>query len=482
MPHFSGCLGVTCALECHSEDTCDMNSMERYGTSLVTYEGVADLTFLEDSGIAYRGYFEARQLTGGGIAIGFVPVAHDAGGSATIVGSFYSEPSFRGRDMDGWDVTTCGQTLALPILGSLDAPKSAVHPTIVFSSRCIRAKRDGATQSGYGEARFLLSNLLWHSRDVLPEPIELEAGGMTATATPLDDYVEVADRIMAVRGIAPTAEVLLKTSDGSDLTLERYRDFMNNLVSVFRLATGNRVDWYYGEASEAGTDRVVERFHKHSVTGPLSRTVRFRQLRKGSISGTPRLNFQALAKSFLDDRDKVVDRDTLKKMIDYFVNACDETSYLEARGLLASTLLDMIVLKYASAKRTQYVMEEKEFKRLVLPTLKRAIKAVPLLELKEELRKRAIDGLQGAYRRSFRQRLKLLMKDLNVHLDANALGRAVAIRNKLVHSGTYLSANENDDWYNQYKFMIWLDLVALCRLSGYNDDLPLLRDGRPLEV
>ena len=93
-----------------------MNSLERYGTSLVRYEGVADLTFPEDSGIAYKGYFEAKQLTGGGIAIGFVPIAHDAGGSATIAGRFYSEPSFQGREMDGWDVTTCGQTLALPLL------------------------------------------------------------------------------------------------------------------------------------------------------------------------------------------------------------------------------------------------------------------------------------------------------------------------------------------------------------------------------
>ena len=82
---------------------------------------------------------------------------------------------------------------------------------------------------------------------------------MIVTVAPVGDYMEVADSIVAVRGIAPTAEVLIKTSDGSNLSLERYGDFMNDLVSVFRLATGNRVDWYYGEAFEVGTDRVVER-------------------------------------------------------------------------------------------------------------------------------------------------------------------------------------------------------------------------------
>ena len=149
---------------------------------------------------------------------------------------------------------------------------------------------------------------------------------------------------------------------------------------------------------------------------------------------------------------------------------------------MASTLLDLIVLKYASAKKDRNVVGEKAFRRQVLPTLRNAIGAVRLPELTKELRERAIDQLQGAYRRSFRQRLDFLTKELDLPLDAKACRRAVAIRNKLVHDGTYLSANEDDNWYNQYKFMIWMDLVALCRLAGYEGDLPLLIDGRRLEV
>ncbi len=45
------------------------------------------------------------------------------------------------------------------------------------------------------------------------------------------------------------------------------------------------------------------------------------------------------------------------------------------------------------------------------------------------------------------------------------------IRNKLVHEGRFLSEKKND-WYGEYAFMIWLDLVALCRLSGYTGELP----------
>ena len=456
-----------------------MDSLERYGTSLVKYEGVADLTFPDDSGVTYKGYFEAKQLTGGGIAIAFVPIVHDAGGSETVTARFFSEPSFHGRDKDGWELTTCGQTLALPILGPLDAPKSAVHPASVFGSQCIRAQREGAMESGYTQAHFLVSNLLWHGREVAPEPITLEAGGMNVTVAPVGGYMEVAESIVAVRGIAPTAEVSIKTSDGSNLSLERYADFMNDLVSVFRLVTGNRVDWFYGEAFEVGADRVVERFHKDAVTGPFSKTIRFRRPPRGMVRA---IDFQALVSCFLDDGDKALDRKTLKEMINYFINACDETSYLEARGLLASTLLDLIVFKYASGKNAHNVMEEQAFKGQILPTLRKAIRTVRLPELTNELRKRAIEQLRGAYRRSFRKRLEFLTKQLNLPLGDEVCGRAVKIRNKLVHEGTYLTENEGDVWYRQYKLMIWVDLVALCRLAGYEDDLPSLTDRLTLEV
>ena len=456
-----------------------MDSLERYGTSLVKYEGVADLTFPDDSGVTYKGYFEAKQLTGGGIAIAFVPIVHDAGGSETVTARFFSEPSFHGRDKDGWELTTCGQTLALPILGPLDAPKSAVHPASVFGSQCIRAQREGAMESGYTQAHFLVSNLLWHGREVAPEPITLEAGGMNVTVAPVGDYMEVADSIKAVRGIAPTAEVSIKTSDGSNLPLERYADFMNDLVSVFRLVTGNRVDWFYGEAFEVGANRVVERFHKDAVTGPFSKTIRFRRPPRGMVRA---IDFQALVSCFLDDGDKALARKTLKEMINYFINACDETSYLEARGLLASTLLDLIVFKYAIAKEAHNVVEEKEFRSKVLPILKSAIEAVPLPELNTELRKRAIDEVQGAFRQSFGQRLKFLTNELDLPLNAKDRRKAIKTRDKLVHEGTYLPESEGDEWYSQYKFMIWVDLVALCRLTGYQGVLPSRTDRPTLEV
>ena len=423
----------------------------------------------------YKGYFEARQLTSGAIAIGFVPIAQESDGSKPITRPVYSEPSFHGRDTDGWDISTCGQTVAPPMLGLLGAPD-------VFRSQCIRARRHGTTESGYSKVQFLVSNLLWHDRNVMPEPITLEIGELTLTVAPIGDYLEVAGSIMAMRGIAPTAQVLIEASDTSNRSLEYFGNLMDDLVSIFRLATGNRVDWYYGEAFGIGTETVVERLHKDAVTGPFSSVVRFRPLRSGQVSATPRLDLKTLAESFLGDDKNAFDRSTLKELINYFVNACDETSYLEARGLLASTLLDLIVLKYAQGTKTDNIVEEDEFRIRVLPRLKEAIRNVSLPEPAEELRDSALNQLDGAYRRSFRTRLYLLTKELDLRLDKKARSRAVDIRNKLVHDGTYLANKNGDDWYSQYRFMIWLDLLALCRLAGYGDDLPLRIWGGRLQV
>ena len=211
-----------------------------------------------------------------------------------------------------------------PIIGPLGAPKSAAHPACVFSSQGIRAKSKRASESGYDQARFRVSNFLWHYREEIPEPITLKIGVLAVTISPGDYYLETAANIKAVRGIAPTAEVLIKTSDDSKLSLESYSHFMNNLVSVFRLVTGNRVDWYYGEAFEVGTERPVERFHKDAVTGPFSNTIRFRRLSSGMTRVVRELTFNALAESYLGNGGQVLDPDILKELIDYFINACDE--------------------------------------------------------------------------------------------------------------------------------------------------------------
>ena len=177
-----------------------------------------------------------------------------------------------------------------------------------------------------------------------------------------------------------------------------------------------------------------------------------------------------LINAFFSDACKPIKQEDLKKLIDYFVNCCDETSYLEARGLLASTLADLIVLSHAEAMDCQNVMEEEDFNTQILPALQAAIMSIELPGLSDQLRERALQELKGTYRHTFRKRLELLVKETNLSLSSKDRGLAVKIRNELVHKGKFLSENRND-WYGEYSFMIGLDFVALCRLSGYDGEL-----------
>ena len=440
-----------------------MKELEKYGTALAKYEGVADLTFPEVPGNVYKGYFEVSQSITGGIAVGFVPVTYDTSDLNINRDFCFYKPRIDGRDLDNWQITTCGQTSQIPFIGSFASLKNAAPPTFVFGSQGLKATRSRDTDTGYKKAHFQLANLFWHIGSMLPKPITFALKHFVVTISPVIDYLMVADSVKAGRGIAPTADVFIETSDQEKQPLKAHADLMNSLTYVFRLITGNRIDWFFGEGLDDLTGRAVERFHKDAITGPFSKAMR---------SHIFEVDLERLADAIVDTEGLVGDKDTIKKLIDYFVNCCDETSYLEARGLLASTLADLIVTSYAETQKLQNLMKDDEFKTLVLPSLEVAVKRVKLPELSNEIRRRTLQQLRGAYRRSFDQRLDLLIDKFKLPLNREDRRRVVNIRNKLVHEGTYPSKN-SDDWYGDYRFILWVDFIALCRLGGYDGNLPL---------
>ena len=70
----------------------------------------------------------------------------------------------------------------------------------------------------------------------------------------------------------------------------------------------------------------------------------------------------------------------------------------------------------------------------MLPVFKKPITSVVL---PKELKERALEQLRGAFRQSFRKRLELLSEGLDLPFDDETCEKAVKIRNKLVHEGTY---------------------------------------------
>ena len=239
------------------------------------------------------------------------------------------------------------------------------------------------------------------------------------------------------------------------------------------------MDWYYGEAIDKDTGEVVERVHKYAVTSSYSNTLRFRPLRSGYQVSYPKLDLTALIEAFFRNNASTLDLPTIKTLVGYFTNACDRTSYLEARGLLASTLTELIVAKYADAKGVSVFMPEEHFKANELHIMQ---KAIELTNLQKDMKTHVSNYLKGAFRRSLRCRLKALADDFELPLSSKDRDRLVKIRNTLVHDGTYPSSFDEGGWSDDYTFTIWTNFIAICRLIGYEGELPQYQKGYTIEV
>ena len=254
---------------------------------------------------------------------------------------------------------------------------------------------------------------------------------------------------------------------------------MDELLYVFRLVTGNLVDWYYAEAVDDRTEEPVERIHKYAATSPYSNTIRFRPLRRGYQSMVPKLDVAKLADSFFNDSTPGLDRATLKPLINQFTNACDQNSYLESQGLLASTLAELIAAKNAHAKGESEAIPRSEFETEIRPVIEEAIESTAIpRHAKDHIK----NQLQGAYRSSFRRKFRLLNDSYGMGLSSSEIDRIVTARNSLVHEGTYSSGFDDGGWSEDYRFLTWTNLIAICRLAGYEDELPGFTGGRRLEV
>ena len=457
-----------------------MKSMNQFGRALHSYEGLARIK-LEGGGnsIESKGYFEAAQFLSGRVHISMVPTNITGADKVKLRPDRNSAVTFEGRDLNGWDVKISGQAFYSAFSWLLRLA-SGQPDTVNLGAQYIRASLRGALASGYGKARFLVSNLLWNGDfRRQPEPLKLEVQDFKVEVKPVDDYMEIAQRLESMNGVEPTAHVCIRSSPGEHRPLETYQDLLEDLLYVFRLVTGNQVNWYYGEAYDDQTEHPVERVHKYATIGPYSNTILFERLNRGQESTLPKLSLDALTSAFFNGSGHILDKATMNSLINQFTTSCDKTLYLESRGLIASTLTELITAKYAKKTDAHDVVPHREFMRDVYPKLKEAIGNTTL---SEETKGEVESHVRGAYRSSFRRKLRALNEGFELGLDETQIDRIVGTRNALVHEGTYRAAFDDGGWLTDYELITWTNLCALCKLLGYDGQLPALREGHGVEV
>ena len=425
-----------------------------------------------DAVLFYRGYFEAAHLFSGRFVVG-VMATESCRPSSFALSSDY-ELSFVGQSTEGWDLRTIGPTFPPNLLWVL--------PTVAgreFFAIRVEARHNRASTDGYSKARFLVSNFLWHdSSDNDPETIRLEARGYQVVVEAVDNHDEVANSLVSDWGMEPTAWIEISCPQGVSVSLSDFSELVDDLVYMFRLVTGNGVDWYYGEAANDSDGTAVERIHKYIAPSRYTNTIIFRPRRADTHYSYSKLELDQLTAAFLNESGYTLEPKVLRELINRFTAACDNTAYLELGGLLASTLSELIVAKYAHVNGITQLVSRSKYKSQILPDLKAVIEEA---ELSEDEKKGLLDHLIGGYRSSFRYKLEYLAHEFSLPLDESRISTLVRTRNSLVHDGTYDSESQ-DGWYSDYQLFMWTNLVILCRLLGYEGELPALEERDSIEV
>ena len=456
-----------------------MKLMERFGTPILSYEGSCQGSFKEANyKLDYSGYFEAALYPSGRVAIGIMttgPLRCSIDESQSV-----HDPTltFAGTSSDGWSIPCIEQTIfnrtswqIAPIIVQPD-----VH--LISAQRFEASYRDGNDGFHYS-ARFLISNFLWHdSERNNPEIVEFSAKGFRVAVTPIEDYRTVASQLIGGGGIQPTACVYIQCADELPRPLSEYASFLDELLCVFRLVTGNEVSWYYGEAP-GPSNQPVARIHNYSSPMPYSNTVRLRHVDGTTRTLVQKLDLAELVMASFNQADWTLDKATMEKLVNQFTNATNATPSLEASALLASTLTEMIASKFANAKGESNFITSELYKKNIRPTLEEAIRNTGL---SDEIQLHLNKALTGVRRRSFADKIRLLCNELTVPLSDDEITRIVKIRNELVHRGTFPPVSEDSSWLRQYNFIIWTDLMFLCRLMGYGGAFTEQRNPEQIEV
>jgi len=142
-------------------------------------------------------------------------------------------------------------------------------------------------------------------------------------------------------------------------------------------------------------------------------------------------------------------------------DSCSEESFFETRGLSAATLLDVIAGRYAERTQTDHLVAPETWQSAVLPLLHSGVEGST--DLTPEQREEAMQGLTHGYRRSFKRKLRRLLKDLEVPVKSAILTRAIDSRNRLTHAGHFHSRSAGQH-FEEYLRLV---LLARCIFAGF---------------
>jgi hypothetical protein len=158
--------------------------------------------------------------------------------------------------------------------------------------------------------------------------------------------------------------------------------------------------------------------------------------------------------------------------------------------MIASSVVDAMTLRIASALGSTEIVPKKQFARNIQPKLREAVRAAAAVNgIEEAACEELVESLAGLFRRSFKARLRTAVSTLGIPLDDDEIIQIVRSRNAVVHEITirdqplhsavaYFESvgSRRAMGFQDLQVVLWATYCLLIRLIGYGGKLPNWRD------
>lgn len=433
-----------------------MDDLNHYGPALFRYEGMGEVSF--ENGDVVPVYFDARQLNRATVVIGCMAEGWNLGASSRIISRI------SGLTTDGHELESVGRVQAIST--SVGSSKPAIAQLVCQDG--LKLELVPSKGKPIHLADFGLLNFCFHEFAAKPvDGLTKDFLGFNFAFVARDDYRDAMTVIRRVGAPMHSADCQVSKYGGSEFEIKDATSGLQELLMLAQLDSGSKVNWAFYNAFDKH-QWPVERFHAPSVIRPFSNVVLVHEWW---------VDLSSLIDDYIVHRnDLLVSPQELAIRIDHYCDASSTQVALETRGLSAATLLDSLANRHAELTNSQYVLPEEEWEE-VEPRLQRLMSGFLSGErgVTGTQREQLLSSLKGANRRTFRNRLRNILKDLEVPVSKQMQSDIVDYRNALVHSGRFSSANR-ELWTTELWALLWTCRSILLRLSGYQGALPSLGD------
>lgn len=413
-------------------------ALDDYGEFVSVYHGTGAVSIIDGAGEkSHQCSFETGQMNDGDIIL----ICHNLPQGLSLFFRFgLLAKKFEGKTEDGYFIVSNEPEKSLLQLGYLSKPENLLFDqnfalqltelSITFSAEQFQEIHFGICNFQFNEQDIGEQG---NQTDVITIPLN-ETENIELCIKKLDNYDQKIKRIIILKTIDVTCEVILKISNRSDLN--KIISLVDDICILLSVKNGTKITWIYYDIWD-GQGQPIFRKHASRVTKIYQPLDIFYFKESPSFP----------TKKFLEDTylQYVKYRDVLKLnrgVIDVYLDAKAPSDYIETRGGKIALAIEFLKNEYLgiNGENSEYICLPEKFTRYV-PFISTAIADVLKAEgVDDRITIQTISDkkrIEGLNRRSFRSILNKLIKEFGVDISSDEVTLFITCRDSLVHRGNF---------------------------------------------